>query len=165
MPAEDLVSFGGTFTNNCTGQSHTVQASFNLTEESSLLLFIDSISLKDNGSRLKEASSVVYSNMLTKPLEGGSLLFTLFNLTNFNGSTGLNSFTSSDHSGELEAHVLRVSNNVTLGYLDKFEVEIKGHDIIMGVAEKKAALRLEQGATYVQLITGDLKGVRRICIC
>lgn len=159
VSSSELKNFGGTFTNNCTGQSEKVQASFKLPENNSLVLWIDAVSLRDGGALLKNESSIFYPNMLSKPEEGGSLLFTLFNLTNFNETTSLDSFTSTDYSGELVAHVLRNSNATTLGYLDKFEVETKGEDIIFSVEDKKAPLQMQQGATYVLLINGDLKKV------
>ncbi|XP_017462532.1 PREDICTED: peptide transporter family 1-like [Rhagoletis zephyria] len=177
IPSDQLADFPATFEDLCRkGERYTVQATFtNLTEGASLLLYIDSVGLKQASGRLSVNSSnvVLYaSNVLSKPLEGGALLFTLFNLSHYQSAVnqsadGEEVFTSSDHSGELVAHVLRTTAsppgpvqqaNVTLGYLDKFEVEIKGHDIVMGAGEKRAALKLEQGATYVQLISGDLEG-------
>ncbi len=174
VPSDQLADFPATFEDLChKGERYPVQATFtNLTEGSSLLLYIDSVGLKQASGRFSVNSSnvVLYaSNVLNKPLEGGALLFTLFNLSHYQSAVNQSAdgevFTSSDHSGELVAHVLRTSSgpaqqaNVTLGFLDKFEVEIKGHDIVMGAGEKRAALKLEQGATYVQLISGDLEGV------
>lgn len=163
VPSSELSNFGATFTSNCTGQSYKVKASFKLPENNSLVLYIDENSLLDGGNGLKNESSIIYPNMLSKPEKGGALFFTLHNLAN--STNYFHYFACSEASGKLVPHALRISGSTVLGYLEPFEVETNGQDFIIGFGYRfrskrfTTPLTMKQGATYVLLVTGDLKKV------
>ena len=124
-------------------------------------------------------------NIIRKPLEGGKArLYTLFSLFEyFLFSEEQKIFTISGHSSELNVHIISNYSSTywrnnfpdtfriweTVGYLDPFEIEVgskeNDNQIVMGIGEKhRGVLKgLEQGATYVQLIYGNLKKVSNCC--
>ncbi len=169
-----------------------LQATFpQLHEDTTLLFYFDYDGLNQaNGSLSVNSSLVVlYSeNIIRKPLEGGKArlytLFYLFEYAPFSGALEKQKvFIFSSHSGDLKVHEMWNSSSTywrndspdafeiweTVGYLDPFEIEVGSNEndskIVMGFGEKQRGVLkgLEQGATYVQLIWGDLKGVSNCC--
>lgn len=134
----------------CTEGSYTVSPTFKpaLVNDTRLIF----LSEKLVNSQIVETAS--FKNVLVKPQHGGGLLFTVFNLLNYNNET----FSSTETNDELVQTVVTqgTATTTTFGYLNDFEVEIKGKDIIMAVGSAKSALSLDQGASYIQLISGDL---------
>ncbi|KAH9405939.1 hypothetical protein TYRP_014236 [Tyrophagus putrescentiae] len=140
----------------CTEKSFTVSPSINptqLNDKSNALIFL---SEKLVSSQTVDAA--IFNNTLVKPENGGALLFTVFNLLNYNNEK----FSSTETNQEVVATVVNngSATEATFGYLNEFEVEIKGKDVIMSVGAVKSHLKLDQGASYVQLISGDLKDTK-----
>lgn len=142
----------------CTEKSFTVSPSINptqLNDKSNALIFL---SEKLVSSQTVDAA--IFNNTLVKPENGGALLFTVFNLLNYNNEK----FSSTETNQEVVATVVNngSATEATFGYLNEFEVEIKGKDVIMSVGAVKSHLKLDQGASYVQLISGDLKDTKSV---
>ena len=143
------INFEVTNSPQCPGGTKNVQLAVNITDGNGLLLFISEKIFQG------QIDSVHYSNFLSKPSDGGAMLFTIFDLQNYNNET----FSITEKAGGLKSHLHSKRGMTEFGYLDKFEVEIKGKDIVMSVADKKIKYQLDQGATYIQYISGDLNGV------
>lgn len=157
VPKDTLTTFKANFqlidSPTCVGGNYSVFSSFsdNVTDGNGLVLFLS------ERIRQSQLDWVVYPNFLAKPSEGGALLFTIFNLKNYSPDS---TFREHDKMGSLSAHTLSTQDSTTFGFLDKFEVEVKGHNVEMSVGNRTTAYKLEQGATYIQVISGDLRGVR-----
>ncbi|KAI2804751.1 hypothetical protein BLOT_003739 [Blomia tropicalis] len=154
VPQDELKRFDAKFIFNstdseCKSGTIMVQDSWNITKQNGLILFVSKRIFTN--SRIDSVTQL--PNFLTKPDDGGAMLFTIFNLQNYSPNT---TFTVSGKSGDLVPNILSTNDGITFGYLNEFEVEIKGHDIVMSVDWMLRPYHLDQGATYIQLIEGDL---------
>lgn len=154
VPRENFTSMtfnvkGGT--SGCTEESFTISPKFTpaLVDEKSALIFLSEKSISN-----QVVETATFNNTLVKPKHGGALLFTVFNLLNYKNEK----FASTETNDDVISTVVTQGTATvpTFGYLNDFEVEIKGKDIIMSVGTAKTALSLDQGASYIQLINGDL---------
>ena len=98
----------------------------------------------------------VWENILVKPDTSGAKLFTIFDLKNFNET--LDKFAIDGHEDELVTNIVQHNNIDTIGYLNPFEVDIIGKDIVLMIGKNKRMTypMMGQGATYIQVIVGDL---------
>ena len=106
---------------------------------------------------------VLDDNVLSKPHGSGAQMFTIFNLNNFNNET----FSSTDTNDNVVIDTIfqqnsNTTNVNTIGILKPFEVEVKGKSSYMNVGHAQTEYKLDQGATYLQLITGDMTMVDKI---
>ncbi|OTF83523.1 Oligopeptide transporter-like protein, partial [Euroglyphus maynei] len=100
-----------------------------------------------------------WNNVLVKPDTSGAKLFTIFDLKNFDENR--DKFSILGHSDGLTTNILQQTNDDgrTIGYLDSFEVDIIGKDIVLNIGSDKRMTypMMGQGATYIQVIYGDIK--------
>ena len=147
-----LSNFNGTFI--CNGNPYEVTESVSdLKDEDSLIILITEKLFQN------KTDSAVVGNFFTKSDEGGAKIFTVFNLKNFNQAT--DEFSVSLTNDDIKNHttILNSDSTDTFGFIKNFEVEVIGKDITMSVGKHDSSLSLLQGATYIQMIFGDMKTV------
>ena len=157
VPKHYLTEFKATFTfennhsdvvNQCPNGQFLVKTSISTKNDKSVVLFLSRKLFKSY-----QIDWVCFSNFLVKPEEGGALIFTVFNIDGL----GNEKFEMTDYTDPLLANVTTSEGNRKFGYIKKFEVAIKGDDLFMSVGRNKSKkYLLDQGATYIQLITGDV---------
>lgn len=144
-----LANFAATFNSSCKpGETFVIKQSLEFQNKSSLVLFISEQLYQ------KKIQSVGLPNILVKSSDSGADFFTVFNLANMNNNTEFKV-----DSKALEAHVEETIGDLSFGYIDKFEVEVIGEDVRMHVGDDSKVLDLGQGATCLQMITGDVQQV------
>ena len=159
VPQSDLTNLIANFTtlsSDCPNGTFQLTAIINATEDQGIVMLISNKIFNN-----QQLYWVSFPNFLTKPDEGGAMLFSIFNIENLNIN---DTFSVTEMSGKIVKHIESTEDSVTFGKLDKFEVEIKGVDISISVGDKSRVYKLEQGATYIQLITGNMK-VIKLFIC
>lgn len=114
-------------------------------------LFLISPQLYNSGSPLVPFTN--YTNFVSKPDEGGAFMFTMYSLNNLKNGTEFK-FGSKNAA----AHSLP-DGQLGDGYLDRFEVEIRSKTSQFTVGTQVNELELEQGATYLMLVVGDVDSV------
>ena len=137
----------------CAEGTFQVKQSFTLNNEESLILVATNKIYLTN-----TLDWIIDKNILRKPNEGGALLFTVFNLENYNGQP----FNVTQTNSELKWNYTTTSD-VAFGKVSEFEVEITGKAVTMSVGNednrKYQDLTLDQGAAYIQLISGNMNDV------
>lgn len=157
-----LTTFSGDFrvskgnSSDCTIAEATYTVSnkaFTLVNDEGLVLVISDRIVQGN------LDAVVFPNFLSKPSEGGALMFTAFALSNYK----FDNFSITETNDELVHEELSTTaGGISLGFVHKFEVEVKGKDVSMSVGtdtrKHEQILSLDQGATYFLLVHGDMTG-------
>ncbi|KAH9501884.1 solute carrier family 15 member 2 isoform X2 [Dermatophagoides farinae] len=121
----------------------------NFTDDETLVLYYTTV---------ETPLKFVWENILVKPDTSGAKLFTIFDLKNFNET--LDKFAIDGHKDGLVTNIVQhnIDTGRTIGYLNPFEVDIIGEDIVLMIGENKRMTypMMGQGATYIQVIIGDL---------
>ncbi|KAH9501223.1 hypothetical protein DERF_012084 [Dermatophagoides farinae] len=137
-----------------------------LKDDQTLVIYCDN---QDNGEQsIQQPMPLIFvldDNVLSKPHGSGAQMFTIFNLNNFNNET----FSSTDTNDNVVIDTIyqqyeqnSTTNVPTIGILKPFEVEVKGKSSYMNVGHAQTEYKLDQGATYIQLIAGDMAEVDKI---
>nr|XP_027203330.1 solute carrier family 15 member 2-like isoform X2 [Dermatophagoides pteronyssinus]XP_027203331.1 solute carrier family 15 member 2-like isoform X2 [Dermatophagoides pteronyssinus] len=119
----------------------------NLTDGKTLVLYYDT----------EIPVTFIWNNTLVKPDTSGARLFTIFDLKNFDKDN--DKFSIIGHKDDLITNIVQQTNDGrTIGYLNEFEVEIIGKDIVLNIGKNRQMTypKMGEGATYIQIIDGDL---------
>lgn len=109
-------------------------------------------------SKNENPMKMVFENVLVKPEKGGAKIFTLFELKNYDRQP----FFVPGKDPLIESIVVGNYSKASVGYLRSFEIDVTGNPIMISVdGQNITYLTLQQGATYFQLIRGDLNKVTK----
>lgn len=156
-------------TNQQTFQPFSVQVFSNVHRDKLTQYFVNSTIKNDQTLMAFYRNRTPYifclENVLMKPHGSNAKIFTIFNLENF--LPNQTKFSATETKDQLEIKKTQPIKNGTeqIGLLKSFEYEVKGKLVEMTVNSPKTyskKYKLLQGATYIQMITGDMKKVCKI---
>lgn len=119
-------------------------------EKNTTIIFVSEKLISKN-----QIDVIMYENLLVKPKEG-ALLFTVFNIQNYNNET----FT--ENGNNLDSHnVISHQDGTTLGYLNLAQLNVGSNGTTIHIENKDKSLNFytHQGGTYFLFIHGDMQKI------